>query len=92
MARMVFVQNIFREYPALMALAAEVQRHGHLPRVVVARGERDVRGSILTHHPDLVGFSPTAYDTAWCLSLATKLQSFGSKSLWAGPWQPVTKP
>jgi hypothetical protein len=92
MARMVFVQDIFREYPAPMALAAEVQRYRHLPRVVVARGERDVLGSILTHHPDLVGFSPTAYDIAWCLSLATKLQSFGSKSLWAGPWEPVTRP
>jgi anaerobic magnesium-protoporphyrin IX monomethyl ester cyclase len=84
MARIVYVQNIFREYPAYMALAAEMKRCGYYTAVVVARAERDVVSAVLEHRPDLVGFSPTVYDIEWCLAIAMKLKAIGLEIILGG--------
>ena len=84
MARIVFVQNIFREYPAYLALAADVKRYGHCAGVVIARGERNIVSAVSKHRPDLVGFSPTAYDIEWCLSIAAALKNAGLEVIFGG--------
>lgn len=84
MARIVFVQNIFREYPAFMALSAELKRSGHYTSVVISRGEKDVISAILSQQPDYVGFSPTAHDIGWCLEIATQLKKTGHEVILGG--------
>lgn len=84
MARIVFVQNIFREYPAYMALAADLKKYGHYAGVVIARGEKDVVSAIMAHSPNLVGFSPTAYDIEWCLGMARVLKNAGLDIIMGG--------
>lgn len=84
MARIVFVQRIFREYPAYMAFATFLKQSGHSVAVVVTRGERDVIHAIQASQPDLVGFSPTAYDLDWCLKTAQAVKRTGLETILGG--------
>ncbi|MGP8320955.1 MAG: B12-binding domain-containing radical SAM protein [Methanosarcinaceae archaeon] len=84
MAVIVFVQNIFREYPAFMALSSFIRQNGHKAQVVVARGEKDIVKAIMLHKPKLIGFSPTAYDIDWCITCSEKLKKEGIEIIFGG--------
>lgn len=84
MARIVFVQNIFREYPAFTALSADLKMFGHDVGVVVGRGEIDIVSAILRNKPDIVGFSPTVYDIEWCLNISKDLNNIGVEVILGG--------
>jgi len=92
MARLVFVQDLRYEIPAVMALSAALRQAGHEPWVVFGGGRGAAR-RVARARPDVVGLTLMTYQLPWARELVRALRAAGVRApILAGGIHPTLKP
>ena len=73
--RVLFLQNIWREYFSVMMLTAVLRERGHVVRVAIPGAARDAVREVGFFDPGLVCFSFTNCEQAWVLEAAAAIKA-----------------
>lgn len=74
MVRVLFVQNIWYQFPALMSLAAVAKQDGHRCAVAIAPHAAEALRAVERERPDLVGFPVLTGNHPWALATARAIK------------------
>ena len=79
--RIVFVQNIWREYYGIMLLCAMLDRQGHDSKIIIDHSPQSAATRALELHPDSVGFSFTNCERDFARKTASTIKKLSSETL-----------
>lgn len=85
--RIVFVQNIWREYYGVMMLCAVLDRKGHSSEIIIDHSPQNAAKRALELHPDCIGFSFTNCERDFAKKTASKIKALspGTVTIAGGP-------
>ena len=85
MARLLFVQNLWHEFPGLMSIAAVIKTQGHECDLHISRDAASVLEAIRDYRPDLVGFSVMMGTVKWSREISRRIaREGGPRVIWGG--------
>jgi radical SAM superfamily enzyme YgiQ (UPF0313 family) len=84
MAKIVFIQRLWHEYPGIGYLSAILRRHGHSTRVIIEESPNKVLKHLLPG--DIAAFSVTTGMHHWALDVASHIKkNLGLMIIFGGP-------
>jgi anaerobic magnesium-protoporphyrin IX monomethyl ester cyclase len=92
MAKLLFVQNLWHEYPGLMALSGVLKDQGHECDLVVARSAKAVVKEFLKTSPDVVGFSVMLGTDEWSREASAAIKKISDVPIVWGGFFPTLYP